>query len=88
MIAAYLGKGDAFDQAVGRSHSTLLDGWALQQAIDETSLKIDRLVLAGRLESAIRMVETTVGELGDFDEAKQLRKKIKKEMASIQSTGP
>ncbi len=47
-----------------------------RMAIDEAALKIDRLVLAGRLESAIRLVDETVEELGDFDEAEELRRRI------------
>ncbi len=47
-----------------------------RMAIDEAALKIDRLVLAGRLESAVRLVDETVEELGDFDEAEVLRSRI------------
>ena len=47
-----------------------------RMAIDQASLKIDRLVLAGRLESAIHLIDATVEELGDFDEAEELRRRI------------
>jgi len=45
-------------------------------AIDEAALKIDRLMLAGRLESALRLVDETVEEIGNFDEAEELRSRI------------
>lgn len=55
-------------------------------AIDQAALKIDRLILAGRLESAVRLVDTTVQELGAFDEADALRQRIVKEIEAIKAT--
>lgn len=49
-----------------------------QLAIDESALRIDRLIDAGRLESAVRAIDTAVDELGDFEEAQALRKKAAK----------
>lgn len=49
-------------------------------AIDLAALKIDRLILAGRLESAVRLVDSAVEELGAFDEAETLRRRIVKEI--------
>jgi serine/threonine protein kinase len=47
-----------------------------QSAIDESALRIDRLIVAGRLESAVHAVDTAIDQLGDFDEAHDLRKRI------------
>ena len=57
-----------------------------QKAIDHAALKIDRLVLAGRLESAVRLVDLTEEELGSFDEAKKLRQKITKDIERVNAT--
>jgi serine/threonine protein kinase len=54
-----------------------------QRDIDLASLKIDRLILAGRLESAVRMVDETVEELGEFDEAEALRRRIVEEIEAM-----
>jgi len=50
-----------------------------QQAIEQAALKIDRLVLAGRLESAIHLIDQTEEEMGRFEEAEELRRRVKKE---------
>ncbi len=55
-------------------------------AIDQAALKIDRLILAGRLESAVRLVDSTVEELGPFDEADALRQRIVKDIEAINTT--
>jgi serine/threonine protein kinase len=50
-----------------------------QEAIDEAEIKVDRLILAGRLESAIHLIDTTVEEIGDFEEAADFRSRIAEE---------
>jgi serine/threonine protein kinase len=57
-----------------------------RMAIDQAALNIDRLVLAGRLESAIRLVDETVEELGSFDEAEELRKRIVSDIEKAATT--
>lgn len=48
--------------------------------IDQTTLRVDRLILAGRLESAVRLVQDAVGELGEFEDAAGLRARIADEI--------
>ena len=57
-----------------------------QKSIDRAALKIERLVLAGRLESAVRMVDETVEELGKFDEATDLRQRIVNDIEKMNAT--
>jgi eukaryotic-like serine/threonine-protein kinase len=48
----------------------------------ETAVRgIDNLILAGRFETAYRTIDTTVTEVGSFDQATQLRKRIEREVA-------
>ncbi|MCU0233299.1 MAG: protein kinase [Thermoanaerobaculales bacterium] len=44
--------------------------------IDQTKLRVERLIHAGRLESAGLVVDAAVGELGDFEDAAGLRARI------------
>jgi serine/threonine protein kinase len=57
-----------------------------QRAIDESALKIDRLIVAGRLESAIHAIDEAVDQLGDFSQAQTLRKKIAAARKSAEAT--
>jgi serine/threonine protein kinase len=57
-----------------------------QLAIDESALRIDRLITAGRLESAVHVVDTAIDELGEFEEASALRKKITAAKKSADAT--
>jgi serine/threonine protein kinase len=51
-------------------------------AIDETTLQVDRLIAAGRLESAVRVIDETVRELGEFEQADELRSRVERESRS------
>ena len=53
-----------------------------RKLIDEAAIRIDRLILAGRFQTAIRTIRTTVDEYGDFDEAKTLNKRVKTEISA------
>jgi tetratricopeptide (TPR) repeat protein len=55
-----------------------------QMEIDASIEKIDRLVGAGRFESAVEAIDKAVAEYGDFDEVSGLRKKVSKEAASVE----
>jgi serine/threonine protein kinase len=55
-----------------------------QMAIDESALRIDRLIVAGRLDSAAHAIDAAVDEFGDFDEASALRKRVSKEAAAAE----
>jgi serine/threonine protein kinase len=50
-----------------------------QIEIDASIARIDRLVVAGRFDSAVQAIDKTIEEHGDFDEAAALRKRISKE---------
>lgn len=50
-----------------------------RSAIDETALRADRLILAGRFQSAIRVIDAAIHELGDFDQATELRSRAETE---------
>ena len=52
--------------------------------IEDRVLKIDRLIIAGRLESAMRMIGATAKELGDFDQASALRTRIEETQAATE----
>jgi hypothetical protein len=52
-----------------------------QRTIDRAALSIDRLVLAGRLESAYRVIDVTEGKVGPFDMADDLRTRLDKEIS-------
>jgi serine/threonine protein kinase len=54
-------------------------------AIDDKALRIDRLILAGRFESAIHAIDAAVDELGDFELAVSLRKRVEESDAEAQS---
>ncbi len=47
-----------------------------QEIIEEAEIKIDRLILAGRLETAVHLIDTTIEEVGVFDEADRLRSRV------------
>ena len=53
-----------------------------QVAIDDKALRIDRLILAGRLDSAALLIDAAVNELGDFDEASALRTQVEEAKAA------
>jgi len=44
---------------------------------------IERLILAGRLETAVHQVDSAVDEFGDFDDASALRDRIASEVAAL-----
>jgi serine/threonine protein kinase len=48
--------------------------------IDQVMLRVERLILAGRLESAARVVNVAVGELGEFEDAAGLRSRVADEI--------
>jgi serine/threonine protein kinase len=50
-----------------------------RSAIHETALRADRLILAGRFQSAIKVIDAAIHELGDFDQAKELRSRAETE---------
>jgi serine/threonine protein kinase len=52
--------------------------------IQDRALKIDRLVAAGRLESAMRLIRATVKELGAFDQAAGLRTRVEEAIAATE----
>jgi serine/threonine protein kinase len=52
--------------------------------IEDRVLKIDRLIVAGRLESAMRVIGATVKELGGFDQASALRTRIEEASAATE----
>lgn len=54
-------------------------------AIEDRVLKIDRLIAADRLETALRMIGTTTKELGTFDQASVLRARIEKATAAAEA---
>ncbi len=53
-----------------------------QGLINEAGIRIDRLILAGRYQTAIRTIQSTVDEHGEFDEAKILRERVETEISS------
>ncbi len=52
------------------------------QAIDEAALRAERLLAAGRIQTARDTVEAAVVEHGEFDQASTLRQRIEDEAAS------
>jgi len=58
-----------------------------QAAIDDATHKVNRLILAGRLESALRAIETAEEELGEFDEASKLQARVENDMSSMERLG-
>ncbi len=52
-----------------------------QQAIDDASLSVERLVLAGRLESAYRAIDGAVSDIGEFELAQALKARVGKNLA-------
>jgi serine/threonine protein kinase/tetratricopeptide (TPR) repeat protein len=55
-----------------------------QIEIDASVERIDRLIVAGRFDSAVQAIDMTIAEHGDFDEAPTLRKRVSKEAASAE----
>ena len=55
------------------------------QAIDEAARSIDRLILAGRLETALRSIDAAVASHGPFDFAAVLRARVDSELAARDS---
>jgi serine/threonine protein kinase len=53
-----------------------------QRQIDEAVIRIDRLITAGRYQTAIRTIQSAVDEHGEFDEAKALRERVETEISS------
>lgn len=53
-----------------------------RHAIEARISAIERLISAERLQSALRLVDTTIEELGDFDASEELRGKIEDSIAS------
>jgi serine/threonine protein kinase len=51
-------------------------------AIDAASLEIDRLVLAGRLQSAYRRIDRSAAEIPDLEEASSWRRRVDDELAT------
>jgi serine/threonine protein kinase len=47
-----------------------------QMKIDASVVRIDRLIAAGRLESAAHVIDSVVDQLGDFEEAVALRSRV------------
>ncbi len=67
--------------------ATAKEGLKLQQEaelrrekIDAAILRIERLAQAGRFESAIQLIESTESEIGEFDEAGELRESLTQEI--------
>jgi serine/threonine protein kinase len=56
-----------------------------QIEIDASTARIDRLIVAHRLESAAQAVERAVAEFGEFDEASALRERIANESAAAEN---
>ena len=52
-----------------------------QEIVAAAALNIERLILAGRLESAVRFIDTAQDEVGEFKEAGELRSRVEKEIA-------
>lgn len=52
-----------------------------QRAIDETALSVERLVLAGRLESAYRTIDGAISNIGEFELADALRTRVEHDIA-------
>jgi len=55
-----------------------------QNLIAEAAIRIERLILAGRFETALRHIKTVVAEHGDFDEATSLRDRIQAEISTME----
>jgi len=53
--------------------------------IEERVVKVDRLIAAGRLESAMRMIGATAKDLGDFDQAATLQTTIDEASATTET---
>jgi serine/threonine protein kinase len=51
-------------------------------AIDKAVVRIEHLIVAGRLESALRAIDATVDEHGDFEEAESLRNDAQNQRAA------
>ena len=54
-----------------------------QTAIDATALSVERLILAGRFESAYRIIDESVADLSPFDEAETLRQTVEAEISAM-----
>ncbi|MFV2073827.1 MAG: protein kinase, partial [Thermoanaerobaculales bacterium] len=54
-----------------------------QSAIDATALSVERLILAGRLESAYHIIDESVADLSPFDEAETLRQTVEAEVSAM-----
>jgi len=55
-----------------------------QGLIDEAAIRIDRLILAGRFQTAIRTIQATVDEHGEFDEAKTLHERVETDISTME----
>jgi serine/threonine protein kinase len=78
------GKAAIFDE-VDRDIKAASEAYQERLAvIEDRVLKIDRLIIAGRLESAMRMIGATAKELGDFDQASALRTRIEETQAATE----
>ncbi|MGD9253067.1 MAG: protein kinase [Holophagae bacterium] len=53
-----------------------------QRIVDVRTAEIDRLVTAGRFESAARRIDATAQDVGPFDEERALRERIDREIKS------
>ncbi len=53
-----------------------------QAMIDGITLRVERLILAGRLETAIQTIEVSLGELDGCEEMEELRERVEKEISA------
>ena len=53
-----------------------------QALIDETGVRVDRLIGARRFQTAVRTIDTAIDEYGDFDEAAILRDRVEREIST------
>ncbi len=54
-----------------------------QKALDDAALSIDRLILAGRLETAYHTIDATISEYGDFEYATSLKTRVEDELKEL-----
>ena len=62
-----------------------LEAQRRQKVVDAATAEIDRLVAAGRFESATRKIDAAADDVGPFEEEKALRKRVDREIKARRS---
>jgi serine/threonine protein kinase len=81
-LAPEVGENEELLAAAEKGLRDQLEAQRRQKVVDAAAVEIDRLVMAGRFDSAVRTIDATVDDVGPFDEEKSLRKRVDSEIKS------